>query len=304
MSCDKFEELLVLYLDKKLSPGKSRKIEQHLEKCKRCSGTLNELKKTIGLIETLPDAELPHGLVEKTIARIERVEQPQGLKFSFRFPQMRVFVPVAASILFVIGIVYILRPSKMFERPLAYMPGMQLSKTVFFTSIKKELYSIEKIVRDIGREPIRIAGTGEIEELEKEERWEELNKRLDSFCPVTITFNRKLYKILMRRAERIPEINKLGKKKLIGEGKDALLVILDKESLSKRERKTVSGENQARRWLIEVLTKQYLKTRKISVLYKDEARKEVVEVFKWNYQRVASAGILVQNSNGEWTKKE
>ncbi|NQT01857.1 MAG: zf-HC2 domain-containing protein [Planctomycetes bacterium] len=49
MSCEKIEKMLVDYADEQLSPGDSKKVAEHLEKCEHCQKILEALQRSLEL---------------------------------------------------------------------------------------------------------------------------------------------------------------------------------------------------------------------------------------------------------------
>jgi anti-sigma factor RsiW len=65
-SCEKIEEMLVVYADGLLSPGESNKVAEHLEKCEHCRKILKALNKSLALAGIIWD----DGLAETKEIRI------------------------------------------------------------------------------------------------------------------------------------------------------------------------------------------------------------------------------------------
>ena len=97
-SCEKFEEMLVDYADGRLSPGESKKVAEHLEKCEHCQKILNALDQSLALAGIIWD----DGLTE-----IKEIYTPLQLKH--RKIHWTKYVAAAAGIILLLTTSIILR---------------------------------------------------------------------------------------------------------------------------------------------------------------------------------------------------
>ena len=60
--CGSVVRLLADYLERQLPPTVQRELEQHLEKCPRCIAQLRTYERTVSLLRSLREEELPPDL--------------------------------------------------------------------------------------------------------------------------------------------------------------------------------------------------------------------------------------------------
>lgn len=334
MSCDKFEELLVLYLDKKLSPGKSREIEQHLKECKRCSGTLNELKKTIGLIETLPELDAPPELVEKTINRIEKVQLPASAKVFlqkvadvFRPPIIRVLIPALAVFLIFVMIDIKLkkekllcryeRPDKTEERTAKIFKERMEEKSNLVAKKEKspEIVLQGKDIQKIAevffasaesvpkKSGLTLAGRDIDKGQEAESRI--LDEMLDRIKTSIIEITPEVKEIFHRWFGRLRDIKTLKVFGVVGESNEGFLKILkNKEEISEENKKIIFEENSDRKKMLKIFARQYINKKNVAPQYSPLIKKEIKKIAAKIQRELSSPGEWVQNPSGEWTEKK
>ena len=70
--CRKVQELLPWYVNGTLAGEELAEVEGHLRRCRRCQAEVEELQKLqTSLTQALEEAQLPEGLLERTLALIE-----------------------------------------------------------------------------------------------------------------------------------------------------------------------------------------------------------------------------------------
>lgn len=80
MNCKKVRELLSDYIDGELKPDICNLIETHIAKCNSCAMFLTTLKKTIKLIKSLPEIQIPPEVSIRLHERLKayrKTEKPQ-----------------------------------------------------------------------------------------------------------------------------------------------------------------------------------------------------------------------------------
>ncbi len=66
------------YLEGDLELGKRALIDAHLDECEDCSGDLGEMQSTIALLRSMPEPEVPQGLVPNVMRRVRNGEGRRG----------------------------------------------------------------------------------------------------------------------------------------------------------------------------------------------------------------------------------
>ncbi len=99
MSCQVFEEALSAYIDGELSSQERDALEQHLATCDSCRAMLGELAALRDALRSLPEEELPSGLHEMIMLKVETRRQGFFGRVSARVSKWgyRQWVPVAAA---------------------------------------------------------------------------------------------------------------------------------------------------------------------------------------------------------------
>jgi anti-sigma factor RsiW len=69
MKCLSIEQIY-LYLEKELTTGENKKIEEHLATCRKCKNALNERRSLLQAAESLPLWETPSDFTQQIMARI------------------------------------------------------------------------------------------------------------------------------------------------------------------------------------------------------------------------------------------
>lgn len=59
MNCHKVQKLISAYVDRELQPEEERRVRQHLQQCEACSREEEQELAVKGLLESLPELELP-----------------------------------------------------------------------------------------------------------------------------------------------------------------------------------------------------------------------------------------------------
>ena len=65
---------LAAYLDGEASDALCAEIERHLEGCENCRVVVNTLHKTVELVHTLPQPDLPEGAIERLYKSLDLTE--------------------------------------------------------------------------------------------------------------------------------------------------------------------------------------------------------------------------------------
>jgi hypothetical protein len=74
MECKDLERLLHLYVDGTLDAFSASQVEEHLQACDLCSREVDYLKAISRMVEGYPLLEVPEGLADSVMAKIERRE--------------------------------------------------------------------------------------------------------------------------------------------------------------------------------------------------------------------------------------
>jgi len=111
MECEKIRKKLTAYLEGVVSPEERRFIEKHLPSCHGCSNTLEDLKRTEGLIKGLEEVEPPPWLKERVVAQVRVEEEAKKSLFRRLFYPLHVKVPIEAfaTVLIVVVAIYVFR---------------------------------------------------------------------------------------------------------------------------------------------------------------------------------------------------
>jgi hypothetical protein len=96
MDCHHIKDKLSAYLDDQLSSDEKVQVENHLNACKICSCSLEELRKTILLTRGLEDLEPPPWLARKVMDRVrEEAGQKKGILRKLFYP-LHIKLPLEA----------------------------------------------------------------------------------------------------------------------------------------------------------------------------------------------------------------
>ncbi len=89
MECDKAKELLSAYLDGEVTEKERHLLEEHLDSCKSCRQELEELRRIVGLVASLPKEAAPEGFAQRTVARLPApgIGAPERLRKFFLRPR-------------------------------------------------------------------------------------------------------------------------------------------------------------------------------------------------------------------------
>ncbi|MFH1783575.1 MAG: zf-HC2 domain-containing protein [bacterium] len=110
MDCKAAQKLLSSYMDKKVSEKEKDLLELHLRECKTCQEFFEEFKKTISMVESLGEMEVPTDFIEEIEREIKNV--PRRKSFAerplwFRMPVEALGTVLAVVIIFVLGSLFI-----------------------------------------------------------------------------------------------------------------------------------------------------------------------------------------------------
>lgn len=65
MKCDEISDKLSLYIDNELSSEEMQQVEDHLNSCENCQKNLDDYKKLISVLQSLPEEEPPEGYCKR-----------------------------------------------------------------------------------------------------------------------------------------------------------------------------------------------------------------------------------------------
>jgi len=91
MDCKKVKSLLSAYIDQELNPSLEKEVRAHLEECLACKREVEELRKTISQVKSLPKMEVPEGFPRKVQQRIAETSP------SPKSPLLRLSLPAVAT---------------------------------------------------------------------------------------------------------------------------------------------------------------------------------------------------------------
>src|SRR4051794_33610444 len=74
MWCLRIRKQLSAYTDGELAPSEARGVEQHLTRCPRCAGEVQELRQLACLTALVPEEEVPAGLHARIMTRLAYAE--------------------------------------------------------------------------------------------------------------------------------------------------------------------------------------------------------------------------------------
>lgn len=123
MQCRSIGERLSAYIENHLSSEEKLRIKEHLETCRNCRASLEDLKKTIQYTRGLEEMEPPPWLAQRVMDKIrEEAGQKKGiLQRLFSSVHIKVSLEAAAMIAIVVVAVYVyktLQPGEMLkEKP-------------------------------------------------------------------------------------------------------------------------------------------------------------------------------------------
>ena len=96
MTCNEIENRLPAHLEHLLSPEEKETIEGHLASCPRCSRVCEDLRKTQGLVQVLPEVEPPPFFEQRIMSGVrEEAAQKQGILRKLFYP-LYIKVPLQA----------------------------------------------------------------------------------------------------------------------------------------------------------------------------------------------------------------
>ncbi len=103
MECKTIHNDLIFFLEGDLPSEKARQIEMHLNECSSCAAFAEEMKKTLGILETEKSPAVNPFFYTRLKAKLENREPEESSVFK-RVVLARVLQPVLFSILLIIGI--------------------------------------------------------------------------------------------------------------------------------------------------------------------------------------------------------
>jgi len=86
MWCLRIRKQLSAYTDGELAPAEARGVEQHLTRCARCSGEVQELRKLARLTALVPEEEVPAGLHARIMTRLAYADAAPAARPASRRP--------------------------------------------------------------------------------------------------------------------------------------------------------------------------------------------------------------------------
>jgi len=107
MECQQIQERLSAYLEGSLPPAEKALIEQHLKPCQRCQEALADLRKTIEVVQGLPEVEPPAWLTQRVMARVRSEAAPRKTIWEKLFYPIPVKLPLEAAGVIAIAVVTI-----------------------------------------------------------------------------------------------------------------------------------------------------------------------------------------------------
>ena len=107
MECQQIQERLSAYLEGSLPPAEKALIEQHLKPCQRCQEALADLRKTIEVVQGLPEVEPPAWLTQRVMARVRSEAAPRKTIWERLFYPIPVKLPLEAAGVIAIAVVTI-----------------------------------------------------------------------------------------------------------------------------------------------------------------------------------------------------
>jgi len=113
-NCEELQNRLSEYVDGVLDKERTAELQAHLQECEACRQLLADLRRTVALIQDIPDVDPPKDLLSKIHAQLEGDTAPsrasgedvtrQPLRFSNFFSSPQVRVAVAAGLLVFVGV--------------------------------------------------------------------------------------------------------------------------------------------------------------------------------------------------------
>ncbi len=106
MKCDEISDKLSLYIDNELSSEEMQQVEDHLNSCENCQKNLDDYKKLISVLQSLPEEEPPEGyckrLHEKLLMEKSQKETKRTSKIiSFNRSKWLKYGSIAAALVLV-----------------------------------------------------------------------------------------------------------------------------------------------------------------------------------------------------------
>jgi hypothetical protein len=115
MECRDLQERLSAYLEGDASPEENRLIEGHLPSCQECRTALEELRKTLELVQGLEEVEPPPYFTEQVMSRVREEKAKGGILRKLFYPlHIKVPIEAFATLLIAVMAIYIsqtLKPS-------------------------------------------------------------------------------------------------------------------------------------------------------------------------------------------------
>ncbi|MCI8341758.1 MAG: DUF4349 domain-containing protein [Firmicutes bacterium] len=109
MECDKYLEMISLYIDGELNKQEQEELSKHMEVCENCKSEYENIKEVVNMLNKTEYLPLPKGYHEKLMEKIEK-EKVESVKFTQRLNRKismnKKYISIAAGfvVLAVVGI--------------------------------------------------------------------------------------------------------------------------------------------------------------------------------------------------------
>jgi len=77
MNCDHVKNLISLYIDNELDEKECHEFEEHISSCESCRNELNEMLKTVKLLRSIPQVELPSNFKAELHEKLIKVKEEE-----------------------------------------------------------------------------------------------------------------------------------------------------------------------------------------------------------------------------------
>ena len=207
MNCKNIEDLLVLYIEKKLNKKDTGCVEQHLKECKNCNEVIANIKSASEMLEKLPPVKAPANFVNEVRSKIENLNEQPKFKW-FQLPAFRL-APVFAVMLF--AAYFVLNYNKPIQIPPTKSEPLVTKENSIVTNVK----IIELAKNDNQEEsPVVFRGAGQQYETKKFIReWKGLISGIKDARILIIKDNEQWAKIwkehtkIAKTSEKPPEVD-------------------------------------------------------------------------------------------------
>ena len=103
MKCNKVHNQLIFFLEGELSAVEMKSVQEHLDTCSDCALFLEEMKKTLSILETEKTASVNPFFYTRVKAKLEN-QQEVGTLTGRRPVFVKLLQPIAFSIILLLGI--------------------------------------------------------------------------------------------------------------------------------------------------------------------------------------------------------